>query len=78
MIDFKKGDFLVSKTNNNSLTIGTHYEIVRIEKEYYYIIDNNSNPWYYSMKKTTHNYYYNKFFYNKSDLRDLKLKELGI
>lgn len=78
MIDFKKGDLLVSKTNDNGLTIGKHYEIVRIEKGYYYIIDNYSNPWYYSIKKTTHNWYYNEFFYSKSELRDMKLKELGI
>ena len=83
MSDFKKGDFLISKTNDNGLTIGKHYEIIdeyisSTNMCYLGIIDDNSNYWNYHLIDTNDEYYYNKFFYNKSEIRDMKLKELGI
>ena len=79
MSDFKKGDFLVSKTNHNGLTIGKHYEIIELYiSGYIGIMDDNSNYWNYHISDTNDYYYYNKFFYNKSDIRDIKLRQLGI
>ena len=75
MIEFKKGDFLVSKTNDTGLTIGKHYEIIdeyisSPNMCYLGIIDDNSNYWNYHLSD------YNKFFYSKSEIRDMKLKEI--
>ena len=83
MSEFKIGDKLISKLSYNSLTLGKQYRINRInittDTYYVEINDDRGQTWHYDIDdKDICGYYYADYFYTKSELRDMKLNELGI
>jgi hypothetical protein len=82
MSEFKVGDKLISKLSYNSLTLGKQYRINRInittDTYYVEINDDRGQTWHYDIDDKNSGYYYADYFYTKSELRDMKLKELGI
>jgi hypothetical protein len=83
MSDFKVGDKLISKVNDCGLTKGKQYRINRItittDAYYLDINDDHGNTWHYTITDDQNiAYYYADYFYTKSELRDMKLTELGI
>jgi len=84
MSEFKIGDKLTSKANDCGLTKGKKYRIFDIEivvnTTYININNDNGDRWCFHTINNDKNiaYYYADYFYTKSDLRDMKLNELGI
>jgi len=82
MSEFKIGDKLTSKANDCGLTKGKKYRIFDIEiianLTYISIYDDHGNIWHYNINNESSAYYYVDYFYTKSELRDMKLNELGI
>ena len=79
-MSYRKDDILIGKINSIvfSLTKGKEYKITRIDiNNFIYIMDDNYNERFYN-ESINDEFYIGKFFYNKSDIRIMKLKELGI
>jgi hypothetical protein len=78
-MSYRKGDILIGKTNSNdfSLTKGKDYKITRIGDDFIYIMDDRSCERNYS-ESINSIFYIGYFFHTKSELRIMKLKELGI
>ena len=81
MSEFKVGDKLISKVNDCGLTKGKQYRInfIDFDRSYLDLFDDYDNIWHYNINDDQNiAYYYADYFYTKSELRDMKLKELGI
>ena len=86
MSEFKISDKLISKVNDCGLTKGKQYMISKIEivviTTYINIYDDHGDRWCFHTinndKNIAYYYYYADYFYTKSELRDMKLNELGI
>ena len=79
-MSYRKGDILIGKINaiDFSLTKGKEYKITRIDNnDFIYIMDDSFSERYY-LESINNEFYIGDFFYTKSELRIMKLKELGI
>ena len=79
---FKKGEILVAKRNSiysykDCLTERKQYKIEKVLNLTLVITDDDHKKWYLVCVEDDA-YYYGNFFYTKKELRDIKLKEIGI